>query len=52
MAANNTTVTTLTELVNAEFISPTILAYAVDYTVAAPYCRWQDLRGKGTKVRV
>jgi len=50
MAAAPVTTTTLTELVMAEFISPVILQYAVDYTVAAPFCRWQDLRGQATKV--
>ncbi len=46
----DTTVTTLTELVNSEFINPAILEYAHDFTVAAPYVNWLDLRGKGTKV--
>jgi len=50
MGAAPVTTTTLTELVNAEFISPVILAYAVDFAVAAPFCRWQDLRGKASKV--
>ncbi len=45
-----TTTTTLTELVNSEFINPAILEYAHDYTVAAPYLNWLDLRGKATKV--
>jgi hypothetical protein len=45
-----TTTTTLADVVNAEFISPLIGDYASDYTVAAPYMRWQDLRGKGSKV--
>lgn len=45
-----TTTTTLTELVNSEFINPAILEYAHDYTVAAPFVNWLDLRGKGTKV--
>lgn len=50
MAAGPTTVTTLTELVNAEFINPAILEYAHDYVVAAPFMNWLDLRGKATKV--
>ena len=50
MGAALTDTTALTELVYAEFIAPTILAYAVDFTTAAPFCRWQDLRGKATKV--
>jgi hypothetical protein len=50
MAETPTTSTTLTELVYAEFIAEAILSYAVDYTVAAPFMRWQDLRGKATNV--
>lgn len=50
MTAGATTVTTLTELVNSEFINPAILEYAHDYTVAAPFLNWLDLRGKATKV--
>jgi hypothetical protein len=50
LAANNTTTTTLTELVVAEAISEIIIDYAVDYWVAAPYMRWKDLRGLATKV--
>lgn len=50
MAAAPTTTTTLTELVNAEFINPAILSYAVDFTVAAPFNNWLDLRGRATKV--
>ncbi len=50
MAAGPTTVTTLTEMVNAEWINPVILEYAHDFTVAAPFLLWKDLRGKGTKV--
>ncbi len=45
-----TTTTSLTELVNSEFINPTILEYAHDYVVCAPFVYWQDLRGKATKV--
>lgn len=43
-----TTTTTLTELVNSEFISPAILEYALDSIVAAPYVNMLDLRGKAT----
>jgi hypothetical protein len=50
MAEANTGTTELTELVYAEFIRTIILDYAVDYTVAAPFMLWQDLRGKATKV--
>lgn len=46
----DTTVTSLTELVNSEFINPAILEYAHDYVVAAPFVNWLDLRGKATKV--
>jgi hypothetical protein len=45
-----TTTTSLTELVNSEFINPSILAYAHDYVVAAPFVNWLDLRGKATKI--
>ncbi len=48
--AGETTKTTLTELVNAEFINPAIQQYAIDYTVAAPFVNWLDLRGKATAV--
>jgi len=47
--ANETTTTTLTELVNSEFINEAILDYAHDHAVAAPYLNWMDLRGKATK---
>ncbi len=50
MAAGKTATTTLTELVNSEFINPAILEYAHDYTVVAQYLNWLDLRGKATKV--
>lgn len=50
MPADPTTVTTLTELVNSEFINPAILEYAHDFTVCAPFVNWLDLRGKNTKV--
>lgn len=45
-----TTTTSLTELVNSEFINPAILEYAHDYVVCAPFINWLDLRGKATKV--
>lgn len=48
--AGETTKTTLTELVYAEFINPMIMSYAIDYTVAAPFVNWLDLRGKATAV--
>jgi len=48
--ANETTTTTLTELVNSEFISDAILEYAADYAVSAGFCRLIDLRGKATSV--
>jgi len=50
MAATPTTVTTLTELVYAEAINDIIMDYAIDYTVAAPFVYWKDLRGMATKV--
>lgn len=46
----DTTVTTLTELVNSEFINPAILEYASDYTVVAPFVNMLDLRGRSTNV--
>jgi len=46
--ANEVTTTTLTELVNSEYINPAILEYAHDYVVCAPFLNWQDLRGKAT----
>ena len=49
MAAETTT-TTLTELVNAEFISARILDYAADFVVASPFLRLEDLRGKASGV--
>ncbi len=48
--ANETTTTTLTELVNSEWINPAIMEYAHDFAVAAPFNNWQDLRGRATKV--
>src|SRR5688572_3289431 len=50
MAAGPTTVTTLTELVYAEWINPVIMEYAHSFTVAAPFLLWKDLRGKASKV--
>jgi len=50
MAAGATSTTSLTELVNTEFINPTILAYAANFAVAAPFMYWLDLRGKASKV--
>lgn len=48
MAVTDTT--TLTELVNSEYINQAILDYAHDYAVAAPFLNWLDLRGRATKV--
>lgn len=48
--AGETTKTTLTELVYAEYINPMIMQYAIDYAVAAPFVNWLDLRGKATAV--
>lgn len=45
-----TTTTTLTELVNSEWINPAIMEYAHDYAVSAPFVNLMDLRGKATKV--
>ena len=42
------TVTTLTELVNSEWISDAVLDYAMDVVVIAPYTNMADLRGKAT----
>lgn len=44
----STTTTSLTELVNSEYIDPMIMEYAHDYVVVAPFVRQMDLRGKGT----
>lgn len=41
---------TLTELVNAEFISDAVLMYAHDESVSASFLHWLDLRGRATKV--
>ncbi len=49
MAAETTT-TTLTELVNSEFIRDQILDYAHDFVVNIPYCAEIDLRGKASGV--
>ena len=48
--ANETTKTTLTELVEGEAIAPVILEYAADFTVSAPFMRLVDLRGVPTSV--
>ena len=50
MAAAATTGTTLTELVNAEFIEPLIMDYAVDKMVITPLVRVSNLAGKQTKI--
>jgi hypothetical protein len=46
--ANETLSSSLTEIVNSEFISPQILDYAIDNTVIAPLCRVERLMGKAT----
>lgn len=43
MAATATTTTTLTELVQSEAIESLILDYAIDATVASPFCRLADI---------
>jgi len=48
--ANETTKTTLTELVENEAIADVILEYAHDYAVSAPFMRLADLRGLPTSV--
>lgn len=50
MADVYTTLTTVTDIVNSEFIDPMLLAYAIDKTVAAPLCRMYNLAGRATKV--
>lgn len=50
MAEAPTGTTEIEEIVNTEWIVPVIQQYAVDFTVAAPFLWWQDLRGKGSKV--
>jgi len=45
-----TTTTTLTELVNSEFINRAVLEYALDFIVIAPFLNMLDLRGKATSV--
>ena len=44
------TTTTLTELVNSEFISDAVLDYAMDVVCIAPYTNMADLRGKASSV--
>jgi hypothetical protein len=48
--ANETTTTTLTELVNSSYIERLILDYAIDEVVIAPHCLVSDLAGKASKV--
>lgn len=48
--ANETTITSTTEIVNSEWINPMIMDYAADVLVAAPHVNWIDLAGKATKV--
>lgn len=47
--ALETTGTSLTELVNSEFIEPLIIDYAIDKMVIAPLVRTSNLAGKATK---
>lgn len=47
--SGETTGTSVTELVNSEFIEPLILDYAMDLMVIAPLCRVANLAGKSTK---
>ena len=48
--ADETKISSITEIVNSEFIEPLIMDYAIDAMVAAPLCRVSNLAGKGTKV--
>lgn len=46
--ANETTTTTLTEIVNSEWIRPVFQDYAHEFVNATRFCLHQDLRGRGT----
>lgn len=46
--ANETTTTTLTEIVNSEWIRPAFQDYAADWLVATQFLLRFDLRGRGT----
>lgn len=48
--SNETTRTSLTEIVNSEAIQDLIIMYGYDKTVISPLCRVADLRGKSTAV--
>ena len=48
--ALETTMTSLTELINSELIDPMIADYAIDYMVAIPACRERNLAGAATRV--
>jgi hypothetical protein len=48
--AGETTITTLTEIVNSEWIEPMIMDYARDVLVIGELARLVDIRGKSTKV--
>ena len=50
MADAYTTLTTVTDIVNSEFIDPLLLAYALDKNVAVGLCRMYNLAGRQTKV--
>lgn len=47
--AAETTGTTITSAVNAEYIEPLMLSYAIDAVVAIPRLRVSNLAGRGTK---
>lgn len=49
MFAAETTGTSLTELVNSEFIAPLIIDYAIDKMVITPLMRVQSIAGMATK---
>jgi len=48
--ANETTRTSLTEIINSEVIADRIISYAYDAMVIAPLTRKMDLRGKASSV--
>lgn len=50
MANEPTRIAELTEIVNAEYINPLILDYAIDKVVIAPLCSSVNLAGKASRV--
>ena len=48
--SEETTRTSLTEIVNSEMIQETIISYAIDASVIAPLCRVANLAGRATAV--